>query len=130
MNHPSKYSKSRQKGNMAENIACLFLVKRGYAIIQRNYLKYCGEIDVIAQKEGKLHFFEIKSVSHETVTHETIRPEENMTKNKLKKLARTIETYLSEEKISHETEYQTDLITVRMNTRLKIARIEYFPHIL
>lgn len=36
-------------GNLGENIACNFLEKKGFKIIERNYRKKWGEIDIIAQ---------------------------------------------------------------------------------
>ena len=68
-------SKTQQTGEIGENIAVKFLVKHGYSILERNYTKKWGEIDVIAEKEGKLYFIEVKSVSRLTlpsfVTRET-----------------------------------------------------------
>lgn len=66
-------------GQIGENIAVKHLKKLGYKILDRNYRKKWGEIDIIAEKiESKslfqrvfkpkkiLHFIEVKSVSHET----------------------------------------------------------------
>src|SRR3989338_3683782 len=77
-------------GNIGEELACMFLVKQGFTIIERNYKKKWGEIDIMAKKDKILHFIEVKTVticsdnsdvsvvSHETyikekidVTHET-----------------------------------------------------------
>jgi Holliday junction resolvase-like predicted endonuclease len=158
------YSKTRQKGNLGEDVACLFLMKHGFKIVGRNYLKPWGEIDIIAEKSEKLYFVEVKSVSVEipkvrppyggltfegvsretldgaekSVTHETfdrshtsegIRPEENMTGDKLKRLERTIKTYLIEKKISRETTFHLDLITVKIDTVRKMAVVERFVNV-
>jgi putative endonuclease len=128
------YSESRQKGNIGENIACLFLMRKGYEIIDRNFLKPWGEIDIIAEKAGKLHFVEVKStrtqVSRESVTRETIRPEDNMTEGKGLRLGRAIKTYLIECKVSHETEFQMDLVTVRFDSESKTAIVELFERVI
>ena len=60
-------SVSQKTGEMGENIAVRFLMKQGYSILGRNYTKKWGEIDIIAEKERKLHFVEVKSVSRETL---------------------------------------------------------------
>ncbi|MBP9771545.1 MAG: YraN family protein [Candidatus Pacebacteria bacterium] len=133
-----KFSKSRQKGNLGEDLASLFLMKQGFEILERNYLKPWGEIDIVAKKNKTLHFVEIKSVSceieqnnvsRETVTHETIRPEENMHENKLECLKRVIQTYLTDKRISRETPFQLDLITVRIDRNSKTALVESFDNV-
>ncbi len=123
-------SKSQKIGEMGENIAVKFLVKQGYLITDRNYTKKWGEIDIVAEKNNKLYFIEVKSVARETlnnVLHETsdnYRPEENMHPWKLKRMSRTIQTYLLAKKISDETEYQIDLLVVYLDLNHKKAKIK------
>ena len=87
-------------GNMGENIATMFLVKQGYDIIERNYLKKWGEIDIVAKKDKKLHFVEVKTVSCSSlkdVTYETLgeySPEDNVHYRKRERLGRVFSTYL------------------------------------
>lgn len=47
----------------AEEIACSFLKKKGYKILQRNYRTRYGEIDVVALYRGTVVFIEVKSGS-------------------------------------------------------------------
>ena len=56
-------SNSQKIGQLGEDIACKFLMKHGFSILERNYTKKWGEIDVIAEKGKKLYFVEVKSVS-------------------------------------------------------------------
>lgn len=56
-----KYSEKRRIGNLGEDIAEMFLVKSGYKIIDRNYLKKWGELDIIAKHNNEIVFCEIKS---------------------------------------------------------------------
>ena len=51
---------TREKGNVGEDIACKFLVKNGFNVIDRNYYKKWGELDVVAKRGNELHFFEVK----------------------------------------------------------------------
>ena len=53
-----KYNK--QKGDEGEAIACNYLIKNNYEIIDRNYKTYLGEIDLIAKKDNSIHFIEVK----------------------------------------------------------------------
>ncbi|MCK5096169.1 MAG: YraN family protein [Candidatus Pacebacteria bacterium] len=83
-------------GNLGESIACKFLVDRGFEICDRNYRKKYGEIDVVAQKRGRLCFVEVKSVLQSIDGSRGYRPEENVHRQKLRRLSRAIETYLLE----------------------------------
>ena len=47
-------SKSQKIGKIGEDIAAKFLMKHGFSVLDRNYTKKWGEIDIIAQKEEKL----------------------------------------------------------------------------
>lgn len=66
-------------GALGEELAEKFLVKRGFTIIDRNYRKPWGELDIVARKRATVHFVEVKSracsVSDETsaVTPRKIR---------------------------------------------------------
>jgi len=46
-------SNSQRIGELGEGVACEFLVRHGYSILERNYTKKWGEIDIIAQKGDK-----------------------------------------------------------------------------
>lgn len=77
-----RYSPSRRFGNLAEDFACMFLVKNGYSIVDRNYLKKWGELDIVAKKGATFHFIEVKSsLSRENVTHETLVSSNSIVKN-------------------------------------------------
>lgn len=56
------FSVSRRTfGNMAEFRIRLYLVLKGYRILDTNYYSPCGEIDIIAKKNGILVFTEVRS---------------------------------------------------------------------
>ena len=93
-----KRTQKRKTGDIGESIASKFLVKRGFSIIARNYLKKCGEIDIICNKDGKLFFVEVKT-SRGNVSHETsdvFRPEDNIHQAKINRIDRAIQVYLEE----------------------------------
>ncbi len=93
-------------GSLGENIVRLHLEKQGFELKTANYYKKFGEIDLVMEFRGKLHFIEVKSVSREIrmvegkpVIHETSaghRVEENIHPRKLKKIAKVIPVYLGE----------------------------------
>lgn len=123
----------RKLGDIGENIACGFLEKKGFTIMERNYLKKWGEIDIVARKGEIIHFIEVKSVSYATLTnvsHGTeggFRPEDNMHPWKLQRLARTLQSYLLEKKLDND--FQLDLVTVKIDMATHRARVEIVENI-
>jgi len=101
-------------GNRGEDIACKFLINNGFEIIDRNYQKRIGEIDIICFKKGILHFFEVKTVSRETFNYvniEKFKPEDNVTREKISKIEKTANIFMNEKGFNDEY-VQIDLITV------------------
>lgn len=81
-------------GDRGEMIAWDFLVKHGYQILEKNYRSKVGEADVIARKDGRLVFIEVK-------TRKSLRygsPEEAVHKAKQKKIVLVAEWYRKEKK--------------------------------
>ena len=118
-------------GKVGENYASSYLQNKGYKIIDRNYLRKWGEIDIVAKNGQKIHFVEVKTVSRdylgdENVTHETdnFRPEDNMHPWKLQRLGRVIQSYLLDKNVSDETEWQFDVVTVYLDKEKKLIKIE------
>ena len=128
-------SETQKTGEIGENIAVKFLVKQSFSILERNYTKKWGEIDIIAKKDKKLYFVEVKSVSRpdlENVTRETLdqyHPEDNMHPWKLKRLSRTIQTYLLSKNLD-DIEWQGDLLVVFLDLKGKKARIKVVSDII
>ena len=48
-------------GDSGEDFAARILEESGYQIIERNYSTRYGEIDIIAFRDGVLHFIEVKT---------------------------------------------------------------------
>lgn len=51
----------KELGKKGEEIALQFLKKKGYRILQKNYVCKLGEIDLIAQEKDTLTFVEVKT---------------------------------------------------------------------
>ncbi len=134
-------------GILGENIAETFLVKQGWKILERNYLKKWGEIDIIAKKGKSIRFVEVKAVScplrpssseasemiGDFVSRETkidyFKPEENVHQRKLERLNRAIQSYLLERDVSPETLYQIDVVAVWVDINTKEARVELLENV-
>lgn len=50
----------KNKGFKYEEIAKRYLLKNNYTILEENFICKFGEIDIIAMKDGRLHFIEVK----------------------------------------------------------------------
>ncbi|OHA46126.1 MAG: hypothetical protein A2541_02895 [Candidatus Taylorbacteria bacterium RIFOXYD2_FULL_36_9] len=135
-------TEKRKIGDIGENVTCRFLMKRGFEIVERNYLRKWGEIDIISKKGDKLHFIEVKTVSHMPVSpvraggYETdnYKPEDNLHPWKLKRLSRVIQTYLlsyrGNKSVSCETDWQFDVITVYLDLKSMEAKVNYMEDII
>ncbi len=122
-------SKTQKLGEIGEDVAVKFLMKHGFAIIERNYTRKWGEIDIVAKKLNKLYFIEVKSVTHETAQND-YRAEDNMHPWKAKRFSRTIQTYLLHEKIPDDEEWQVDLLVVYLDLNAKKARVKVVSDII
>lgn len=81
-------------GKYGEDLACEFLRKQGYKIIERNFRIRGGEIDIIALDGNSLVYIEVKTRSQEFFG----APEESVTFFKLKFLERAAKFYKAKRK--------------------------------
>ena len=79
---------------LGENKACEYLQKLGFKILERNYRKTYGEIDIIALDKDVLSFIEVKTRTSNLFGS----PLEAITPWKLRSLIKTAQFY----KISHK----------------------------
>lgn len=124
----------KEVGRIGESIAAEYLVRHGFTLIERNYWKPWGEIDIIAVKGKVVRFVEVKTVSRENIrangSRETssYRPEEQIHPAKLKKVVRTAELYMAEK--GDEREYQIDAVGVELDMASRRAKCRLYEQIL
>ncbi|MFA6392807.1 MAG: YraN family protein [Candidatus Paceibacterota bacterium] len=131
-------SNSQKIGELGEDVACKFLMKHDFSILERNYTKKWGEIDIIAQKGDKRYFIEVKSKSVSSLDFatgfnedgkETNRPEENMHPWKMRRLRRIVETYLISKRLGY-VDWQFDLLVVYLDIDHRKARVKVVENII
>lgn len=105
---------SRVKGGEYKQRACDFLLAEGFEIVERNFYSRFGEIDIVASKEGVIHFVEVKG----SEKYESIYA---ITPKKLSKIIQTIKFYLHKNSIT--SPYCIDAIAFRAK------EIVYIPNI-
>ena len=135
MKQNQKKGQKNQVGAWGEAIAAQYLQQKDFTIIDTNYLKPWGEIDVIARKGRVIHFVEVKTVSYETKTElekavslGTYAPEEQVHRKKLQKLSRVIETWLAEH--NWVGDWQIDVAAVRIVSRETHASVKYIENVI
>ncbi len=114
-------------GKLGEDKACEYLVDKGFKIIERNYGKPWGELDIIALSPDKiLVFLEVKTMSADfktgagSKTPELARgfgglePEHQMTNAKIKKFKRTASLYAGSHPklVKDDKGWRLDLIAI------------------
>jgi len=119
-------------GSVGEDIAAIFLEQKGFSIIEKNYRKPWGEIDIVAERDGTVHFIEVKAVSRSIIDDGSremdYRPEEMVTISKLRKVARTAALYMESKRDTRE--YQIDVVGVLLDTEKKKAKCRFFEQVL
>ena len=132
---PSKTHHNKDIGSLGELMTANYLKRKGFQLLEMNYLRKWGEIDVIVEKDSRVHFVEIKTVSYGTkaeleraVAHGTWRPEENVHAFKIKKLSRAIDTWIADNKWSGD--WQIDVAAVRVVPRETYATIKIIDNVI
>jgi len=109
MNIVSDRSKT---GFDAEELVAKHLENNGFHIIDRNWRKPWGELDIVAEKDKILHFVEVKASNKLSLGFEPFRRADH---HKMVKVARTAETWLMSHKYPPDTPRQIDIASVIMN---------------
>jgi putative endonuclease len=122
-----KAHKTAKTGQLGEDVAVRYLLDGGFDVITRNYRKKWGEIDIVAELDGTLHFIEVKAGSD--ISRGTgYRPEEHVHYKKLERLQRTIQSYLAE-KHKEAATWQLDVLAVDLDQGRKVARCRFLENI-
>lgn len=101
-------------GKIGEDVACEYLIKKGYRIIERNHRQKYGEIDaVMRDSRGTIVFVEVKALR----SIDAISPEDNMTKDKIRKLRKTCEAYANGHRglVDEKNGWRIDVIAIDAN---------------
>ncbi|MBI2055259.1 MAG: YraN family protein, partial [Candidatus Sungbacteria bacterium] len=102
-------------GQFGEDLACKYLVDKGYKIIERNFRKPWGELDIVVRAPDKtLVFVEVKTMSQ---NEDGIKPEDQLTKAKLHKTQKAASLYAGHylEKINDKKGWRIDLIALTIS---------------
>lgn len=125
-----------ETGKLGENLACKYLVSKGYKIIDRNYHKPWGELDIVVKSPDEtIIFVEVKTVVSHNVNHVSgeqsnevdnmlITPEEQLTSAKARKLRKIASWYAGDNQgiISEERGWRIDLLALTISQKNCLVR--------
>ncbi|QIE59654.1 YraN family protein [Rasiella rasia] len=108
-------------GILGEELATKYLLRSGFAILERNWRFQKAEIDIIAQKEeGTIIFVEVKTRNSAFFGN----PQDFVTPSKIKLLVKAANEYLISNQLDVEARF--DIVAILKNS--KEERIEHFEN--
>ena len=109
---------NRKIGNAGEDLACRYLEKQGFKILERNkhYSRFC-EIDIIAEFKNTIVFVEVKTRK----SNDFGTPFEAISRTKYDNIKKGIQYYLSENKVKN---YRIDVIGITLKPEMKIEHLK------
>ncbi|MFA6533579.1 MAG: YraN family protein [Patescibacteria group bacterium] len=102
-------SRRQQFGQWGEGVACQFLGRRGFKIVEKNYHCREGEVDIVAKQGEAWWFIEVKT-RRSAASGE---PEEMMDEAKLEKTEAAAFDYLSKKEIETDN-WQIGFIAIKV----------------
>jgi putative endonuclease len=111
--------KRRATGIIGEKLACEFLGKNGYDIVETNYRCPEGEIDIIARQQETLVFIEVRTKT----SRKFGVPEESITPIKAARL-RTLAAQYGQSHQGLPEARRIDVVAIQMNRDGRASRIE------
>ncbi len=107
-------------GQIGEDLASQYLVRKGYNIIEQNFKVPFGEIDIIAEIKNCICFVEVKCRKSKKYG----LPEEAITSNKKKKIIRVAQFYIKKKQIKNRI-LRFDVISIQFDQDL-LEEIKHF----
>lgn len=99
-------------GFAAESAVCAHLQEQGFQILDQNWRRPWGELDVVASKKGIVHFVEVKASRNQIQGFEPFLRADTW---KMHKVQRTAQTWLAAHRYDAETAWQLDIASVIMH---------------
>lgn len=94
-------------GKEKEEIACKYLISKGYTILHRNFRSKFGEIDIVAKDKDTIVFVEVRSKASDRFG----TPQESIRKKKVDRITKTAQFYISNFSLSEEN-FRFDVISI------------------
>ena len=111
----------KKLGKNGEQLAESYLIEKGYQMLEKNYLKRVGEIDLIAFEPLKkeIVFVEVKTRRNNNFGY----PEEAVNGKKVQKIEKAALAWLMENKKLDQL-WRIDIVSVEIVKTIKITHLE------
>ncbi|OGK14652.1 hypothetical protein A3C98_03850 [Candidatus Roizmanbacteria bacterium RIFCSPHIGHO2_02_FULL_37_15] len=116
--------KSKDIGKLGENLALQYLKKARFSILEKNFHSHWGEIDIIAKKDNKVFFIEVKT----RISDKKGKPYEAINFYKLRGLKRAVNYYILQNRLNGY-KLSLDLISIILNEDSSVKKLDYFENI-
>ena len=113
-------------GQKGEEAAQVFLLKKGYRILERNFRLAQGELDIVAEKSGRIIFVEVKTIHQQ----DGFQGQDHVNQAKKRRLLKMAELYLTRKGLGLARAYQIDIVEVQMNTAGKLTVVNHLENAL
>lgn len=107
-------------GQLGELLAVKWLRRRGYLIHHTNWRDGHYELDIVARKQGVLHFIEVKSRKLGGVS----TPESALNHRKVEALIKAARAYLRQYRIMYDIQFDLIAIDTMQNSEWNVRFIE------
>lgn len=120
--------KTGKIGDFGENKAIIYLQKEYYQIIERNFRKEWGEIDIVAKdkKTKEIVFIEVKT--RQLNYSNSLSPEEVLTSRKVRRLKRAFLSYLNQYNLEDKP-WRFDFIAIEIDNFSQEPEIRHYKNI-
>jgi putative endonuclease len=112
---------NRQTGIIGEQIARNFLISKGHQIVETNFRFHKIEIDIIAKKDQKYTFVEVKT----RVSIDKGKPYESVTYRKQLHLKKAAEFYVLKNNLKNY-KLSIDVISIILNKDLSVKDFKHY----
>lgn len=112
-------AKHNELGKKGEQLAVDFLLKKGYAIIERNYRFDKAEVDIIAKQKDTLAIVEVKTRS----TIDFGNPQDFVKPKQIQRLVKAVDEYVNVNDLDVEVRFDIIAI-VKEGKGFKIEHLE------
>lgn len=119
---------TRKIGNLGERKAARLLKRKGYRILEKNYVAAGAEIDIIARNKDVIAFVEVKTRNISYLGYKEARPASAVTPEKQRKIIRAASHYVNRHK--NNLRLRLDVIEVYTeNNASNKAKVKEIKHI-
>ncbi len=113
-------------GRRGETLTARELTRQSYEVVCRNWRCQIGEVDIVALRDGRWTFFEVRTRRGRGFG----TPEESLTPTKVERMVDVARTYLAEhDRNVHDIDWCIGLVAVEMDQAGRLLRIDVYETI-